>query len=178
LKTLGRLSEDEARAVIDDVLAIADIKSVGARGTPEITERLLEMAADASTLNMARETVALIETFLEIAGPAEGAAQQVRALTKAAGIDLGPALAAYERRLSLLSAASVDISAAHFAASFGRTLDYYSGFVFEIESARGDRLAAGGRYDGLLGELGASRAIPAVGGALFCTGILSAKGTR
>ena len=49
--------------------------------------------------------------------------------------------------------------------SFGRGIDYYTGFEFELH-ARGngiEPLVAGGRYDGLLKRLGSPSAIPAVG---------------
>ena len=55
--------------------------------------------------------------------------------------------------------------ATRFSASFGRGLDYYTGFEFELH-AKGsgvEPLVAGGRYDGLLKRLGSPAAIPAVG---------------
>jgi ATP phosphoribosyltransferase regulatory subunit len=56
-----------------------------------------------------------------------------------------------------------------FSTSFGRGLDYYTGFEFELHAARKnlgngvEPLVAGGRYDGLMTQLGASTPIPAVG---------------
>jgi ATP phosphoribosyltransferase regulatory subunit len=58
----------------------------------------------------------------------------------------------------------------HFSTAFGRGLDYYTGFVFELHdpARRSDRpLVAGGRYDGLLSRLGAPEPIPAVGFAVW-----------
>ncbi len=52
-----------------------------------------------------------------------------------------------------------------FSTSFGRGLDYYTGFEFELH-AKGngvEPLVAGGRYDGLMTQLGAPTPIPAVG---------------
>src|SRR5438105_3009874 len=52
-----------------------------------------------------------------------------------------------------------------FSTSFGRGLDYYTGFEFELR-AKGngiEPLVAGGRYDGLMTQLGAATPIPAVG---------------
>jgi ATP phosphoribosyltransferase regulatory subunit len=57
-----------------------------------------------------------------------------------------------------------------FSAGFGRNLDYYTGFVFEIRDAKlpdAKPLVGGGRYDRLLGRLGATREVPAVGCSIW-----------
>ena len=73
-----------------------------------------------------------------------------------------------------LAARGVDVSAIKFSTAFGRGVDYYTGFVFELHDTRGkdaqrgkSPLVAGGRYDGLLTRLGASAPIPAVGFAAW-----------
>jgi ATP phosphoribosyltransferase regulatory subunit len=56
-----------------------------------------------------------------------------------------------------------------FATSFGRGVDYYTGFEFELH-AKGngaEPLVAGGRYDGLLTRLGSPQPIPAVGFSIW-----------
>ena len=60
---------------------------------------------------------------------------------------------------------AIDISAIRFSTSFGRGVDYYTGFEFELHrKGNGDEpLVAGGRYDGLMTQLGARNPIPAVG---------------
>ncbi|MBO0766506.1 MAG: ATP phosphoribosyltransferase regulatory subunit, partial [Hyphomicrobiaceae bacterium] len=62
-------------------------------------------------------------------------------------------------------------------AEFGRNLEYYTGFVFEvIASALGPKspVAGGGRYDGLLAQVGASANVPAVGASIHTERLLSA----
>ena len=56
-----------------------------------------------------------------------------------------------------------------FAADFGRRLDYYTGFVFEIHrnDGAGQPIVGGGRYDRLMSMLGADGIIPAVGFAIW-----------
>ncbi|MEH0071533.1 ATP phosphoribosyltransferase regulatory subunit [Pannonibacter sp. Pt2-lr] len=57
-----------------------------------------------------------------------------------------------------------------FAADFGRRLDYYTGFVFEMTAAGHDlpgQIVGGGRYDKLLRLLGAPHEVPAVGFSLW-----------
>jgi ATP phosphoribosyltransferase regulatory subunit len=66
-------------------------------------------------------------------------------------------------------ARGIDIAKIGFSTSFGRGLDYYTGFEFELHR-RGngtEPLVAGGRYDGLLGQLGSAKPIPAVGFSIW-----------
>ena len=64
-----------------------------------------------------------------------------------------------------MAARGIDIRNTRFSTSFGRGLDYYTGFEFELH-AKGngvEPLVAGGRYDGLMTQLGSTVPIPAVG---------------
>ena len=96
-------------------------------------------------------------------------------IAKGAGIELGPALGAYRRRFARLEENGIDLGKAVFAAEFGRDLEYYSGLVFQIEAPGSDEaIGGGGRYDGLLGFLGAPREVPAIGSAIHTERLLSA----
>ena len=56
-----------------------------------------------------------------------------------------------------------------FSASFGRQLEYYTGMVFKIDIKSKNSLKNiinGGRYDGLISDLGSKKQTPAVGAAL------------
>ena len=78
-------------------------------------------------------------------------------------------------------ARGVDVRRIRFSSSFGRGMDYYTGFVFELHDTQartGGPLVAGGRYDGLLARLGATRPIPAVGFAIWNERLTSAGGAR
>jgi histidyl-tRNA synthetase len=77
-----------------------------------------------------------------------------------------PQLEALEKRFAAIEAKGFDLSKARFQAGFGRRLEYYTGFVFELqvpELGPEKVIAGGGRYDGLLKSLGASQSVPAVG---------------
>ena len=53
-----------------------------------------------------------------------------------------------------------------FDAEFGRNMEYYTGFVFELTVpilGSNAQIAGGGRYDTLLHDLGAPKQVPAVG---------------
>ena len=53
-----------------------------------------------------------------------------------------------------------------FSTNFGRDIEYYTGIVFEIYNSSKKEIARGGRYDGLLRNLGAKKNISAVGAAI------------
>jgi ATP phosphoribosyltransferase regulatory subunit len=76
-----------------------------------------------------------------------------------------------------LSKSGLDLSRATFATEFGRSLEYYSGLVFQIEvgdERDASQIAGGGRYDGLLANIGAPRQVPAIGSAIHTERLLAA----
>jgi len=159
-----------ARAFVEDLLSIAGIASVGGRTPAEIADRFLEQAALRSGVGVSAEKVAIIERFLRIEGDPDSASAQLRQLAGEANLDLAAPLEALDTRLGFIAALGFDVAALRFEASFTRNLDYYTGFVFEAhDRTRPDQkpVVAGGRYDQLLQTLGAARAIPAVGAAIW-----------
>ena len=176
LATLSRLKEDEARALVADVLALANIQPIGGRSIEEITERMLGQAAEMSALSLKPQTVKLIESFLEVSGPPRAAAKAIAGLAKGAGLSLDGALERFERRLALFEEAGIDVKRLRFGTEFGRSIGYYTGFIFAMRHETAAlNFGSGGRYDGLLQALGASRPVPAVGAALYCHDILAAR---
>lgn len=159
-----------ARALVEDLLAIAGISTVGGRTAGEIAERFLEQAALKSGPDFPAEQRVLIEKFLAIEADPDRASSQMRALAGSAGLDLTAVLDRFDARLGFMAARGLDISAFTFAARFVRNLDYYTGFVFEghDKSAPNEKpIVGGGRYDHLLQSLGATQEIPAVGAAIW-----------
>jgi ATP phosphoribosyltransferase regulatory subunit len=159
-----------AHALVTDLLSIAGISTVGGRSAGEIADRFLEQAALGAQTSLPGEVRALIERFLAVAAEPDEAAHQLRSLTQDAGVRIDPALDLFEHRTGFLAARGVDVAGIHFSTAFGRGVDYYTGFVFELQD-RGARsrghLVAGGRYDGLLMRIGSPVAIPAVGFAVW-----------
>jgi ATP phosphoribosyltransferase regulatory subunit len=159
-----------AHALVTDLLSIAGITTVGGRSVGEIADRFLEQAALGAQTSLPRDSRTLIEKFLAIRGDPDEAAADLRAFARDAGIALDAALDLFESRTGFLAARGLDIGRIRFSTAFGRGLDYYTGFVFELHdpAARAEgQLVAGGRYDGLLTRLGSARAIAAVGFAVW-----------
>jgi ATP phosphoribosyltransferase regulatory subunit len=153
-----------AKAFVEDILSIAGIATVGGRSAGEIAERFLARAANRTALsNEARQ---VLERYLAISGDPDQAADAVRLLARDAGLDLNPAIGLFEERTGFMAARGLDVSAFSFTATFARNLDYYTGFIFEVQDPRrsdGKPVVGGGRYDRLLEHLGAEAPIPAVG---------------
>ncbi len=154
---------------------------LGLREIDEIVTRTLALAAADTDPPMPAEQAGLIETALSIKGPAGNALARLRTLTAEGSANITPALDRFEARLTALERAGVDAAALPFDAAFGRNLEYYEGFVFEITAeGRPDLppLAGGGRYDAMTRRLGAARAVPAVGAMIRPEAVLAAREGR
>ncbi len=153
------------------------IELQGVRTLEGITGNLARIAADQRAARLPVETAHLIEGYIGVRAPARAAGARVKDLIRDIGVDISPALDSYHKRLQLLSDLGVDVAKAEFSAEFGRSLEYYTGFVFEVQLpdlGEGSPVAGGGRYDGLMKMCGAPADIPAVGGAIHTERLLSA----
>jgi ATP phosphoribosyltransferase regulatory subunit len=169
-----------AKALVEDLLAIAGIAAVGGRSAGEIADRFLEQAAARSHAHVSAEQQAVLRRFLAISGDPDSASRQLRQLAADARLDFGGALDSFDQRSGFLAARGLRIEDFSFSAAFVRDLDYYTGFVFEaVEAPRPDAkpVVGGGRYDGLARRLGAASDVPAVGAAVWIDR-LPASGAR
>ena len=179
LAALETSNPKAAHALVTDLLSIAGITTVGGRTVGEIAERFLEQAAIGAATALPPETRTLIEKFLAVSGDPDEAAAELRSLASGAGVGLGPALDLFESRTGFLAARGLDVGRIKFSTAFGRGLDYYTGFVFELHDPAAPPngpLVAGGRYDELLIRLGARQPIPAVGFAVWVERVVASGG--
>jgi len=170
LAALANANPKAAQALVTDLLSIAGKTAVGGRSIGEIADRFVEQAELGASSALPSETCALIARFLDISGAPPRAAAALRALAGEACISLNGALDLFESRIGLLAERGVDVDRIEFATAFGRGVDYYSGFVFELHDPAGrvdGQLAAGGRYDVLLSRLGSPQPVAAVGFAAW-----------
>ena len=141
-----------------------NIALAGTRTLAEITERLAEKFADRSQPPI---NVQAIENYLGVEGPA---LDMLLILKTIAGCkNYARACQAYEQRLEAMEDLGLNPRRYKFSANFGREIEYYTGFVFQIdmETEHGPvAIAGGGRYDELLSDLGATKRIPALGCAI------------
>jgi ATP phosphoribosyltransferase regulatory subunit len=174
LAALDGADHAAARRVVDDLLRLARITPVGGRTAAEIAERFLEQAALSMPTAANQRAARILRRYLAISGTPGEATMAIGELAAREGLDLGPALARFAVRTQGLARNGLDADGIAFAADFGRRLDYYTGFVFELADPSGRApgpLAGGGRYDRLLSLIvsrdGSGDDIPAVGFALW-----------
>lgn len=164
LAALAGSDRKAALAFVTDLMSIAGTTNVGGRTTAEIADRFLEQ----STLKggaLPREAITVLKRFLSISGNPDDAIAELRALTADARLDLAGAIDQFESRIGFMAARGIDVKTTRFSTAFGRGLDYYTGFEFELhhKGNGAEPLVAGGRYDGLMTQLGSPAPIPAVG---------------
>ncbi len=174
LAEAAKVGPEEAVALVEHELERRGLPLVGGRKVEDIARRLLEKAQDRRTPPLSRETVALVEDFLAISGPMRTCAAELERIAERAGDPMERAVAAFTERLALLP----EDGGTKFATGFGRSFDYYTGFVFQIEADAGGRpvtVGGGGRYDDMLAGLGGPD-VPACGFGLHTERLLMAAG--
>ncbi len=173
LETLQPGDREEARHAVEELLEEAGITHVGGRSPAEIADRFLELASLSAGSRSDRRAAGVIETFLAISGPPDEAAIALGELAATEAPGLATEIARFTKRTQGLLGRGIDTDRLTFAADFGRRLDYYTGFVFELfDPAKPAKpVAGGGRYDRLLSMIrnrsGGGQDIPAVGFALW-----------
>ncbi|CCE04326.1 putative histidyl-tRNA synthetase [Bradyrhizobium sp. STM 3843] len=178
LAALAGSDRKAALALVTDMMSIAGATAVGGRTVAEIADRFLEQ----STLKggaLPRDALNVLKRFLSISGAPNEAITQLRSLSSDAKLDIGAAIDQLEARVGFMVERGIDIKKVRFATAFGRGLDYYTGFEFELhrKGNGAEPLVAGGRYDGLLSQLGAPSPIPAVGFSIWIEALAQANGS-
>lgn len=165
-----------AEEQVERYLTEHDLPLMGNRTLAEITASLLDFAADLEAPPLAKEIATVIDTYLAVCGRPDECVERIAAIGRDAGLDLDAGLDGLTWRLERLAQSGLDLGDATFSGEFGRSLEYYSGFVFQIEMpalGEGRQVAGGGRYDGLLKALGAPRDLPAIGCAIHTERLLA-----
>lgn len=174
LAGLGRIDAETATAVVEQLIEAGE-GSAGVRSAADIAARLVEktqLKDDADTAGKA----ATIRSYLAIDCALEQAAGEVDRFGRDHGVDLQAELDAFSRRTRLIAAEQGNLAGIRFQAAFGRLLDYYTGFIFDIFDRRrpdAGPVCGGGRYDGLAARLGADAPVPAVGFSLWLDRLLA-----
>ena len=177
----SRPSMERALELAEKELEARGLELVSGRTLEEIAARLLEKAENRAAEPLPKEKAALIERLLAVSGPLKPALVQLGRLAEKAGPALRAAWEAYAARVERIAALlPEEVMNMTFDAGFGRTFDYYTGFVFRLEAAIGGRrlpVGGGGRYDDMLESLGGP-AVPALGMALHLPRLAAAVQER
>ena len=158
----------------------AGISPSAGRSPAEIARRLIEKE-DLAATRFPAAALGLLKQFLETRVSLDSAAITLRAFASEHALDLAVVLQKFEARSQAIADAGISTRDIIYDASFGRPLDYYTGLVYEIRAAGGEKesvLAGGGRYDRLLTMLGASENIPGVGFSIWLDRLQSLAGEK
>ncbi len=168
LAALAGSDRKAALALVTDLMSIAGATTLGGRSVAEIADRFLEQSTLKSGA-LPRDALQKIQRFLSISGDPTAALKQLRALAADAKLAIDPAIDQFESRIGFMDERGIELGKVRFSTSFGRGVDYYTGFEFELHRPGNgaDPLVAGGRYDGLMSQLGAAQPIPAVGFSIW-----------
>ena len=137
---------------------------VAGRTINEILKRFDQKIKDPRRASKGKNVSKIIKDFLKIKCPINKAAIELNKFFKKNKINL-----AVDQKYFPISNNKVSKLNVVFSASFGRQLEYYTGMVFKIDIKSKNLLKNiinGGRYDGLISDLGSKKQTPAVGAAL------------
>ena len=164
---IDRVVQGDALALAEAEIESRNIPLVGGRELSDIAARLANKAADRQETPLARAKANTLNAYLAISGEASGVDGAFASIEGGARFEV--ARAAYAQRLFEMEELGLNPRRFHFAAGFGRELEYYTGFTFQIEADTPHgavAVAGGGRYDNLLSDMGSPVPVPAVGCAI------------
>ncbi|CAM1639912.1 Class II Histidinyl-tRNA synthetase (HisRS)-like catalytic core domain [Bartonella apihabitans] len=162
MKLVEAQDESELTNYIEEEMLDAGISPSAGRSPTEIARRLLEKQL-LSSVKLTKPVLEALEEFLAIRLPLDDAEDALFDFGKKYELVSDQFLMPFKARNRAFEAQGIGLESVQYDAAFGRPLDYYTGFVFEIRKNSGDVIIGGGRYNRLMTMLGADRPIPAVG---------------
>jgi len=164
---VDRVLAGDAVEIVENELVARNLPLVGGRDVVEIAARLSGKAADRRETPLDRAKAEQLNAYLAISGDAASIDGELAKIK--GGARYAAAREDYGKRLFEMEELGLNPRRFRFHAGFGRELEYYTGFTFQIEAdtAHGPvAVAGGGRYDNLLSDMGSPVAVPAVGCAV------------
>ena len=164
---LGSLENADAEKIMQDIFKLTGLKHTGIRSQQEITERFVKKSEELQEQDLDSHVAHLLARFYDLECPAQAATEKIRNLLSEINPNIDDYLQYYQRRLDILKSFQVNIDNLIYGPLVKRKPEYYSGFMFAIDSperiGKNNSLAGGGRYDDLFKLLGSEHKIPAVG---------------
>ncbi|WP_309083856.1 ATP phosphoribosyltransferase regulatory subunit [Chelativorans sp.] len=173
---VARRDEAALTRHIEEAMQSAGLSPSAGRLPSEIAGRLLEKA-ELRSVRLADDALDALKSFLAIRAPLAEAGERLATFADAVDIYVDEALAGFAARAMRIKNFGLPLEQIEYDAGFGRPLDYYTGFIFEIGTdGLSQPLAGGGRYDRLLTLLGAESPIPGVGFSIWLDRVAALRG--
>ena len=164
---VDRLENKPASEVVAQEMEARNLPLVGGRSLDEIAARLADKSADRSEAALDQGKADAITGYLNIVERADNLEGHLNRTES--GRNFNEARKYSELRLKEMEELGLNPKRFEFKATFGRELEYYTGFVFQIDVETSDgfvAVAGGGRYDNLLSDMGSPVPVTAVGCAI------------
>ncbi len=184
--SISDLLDEMANSTLDAVSFVErhldnnDLEMIAGRSIEQVAGRLSEKLLDRSEPAMSGDHARLIDDYLSIRAAPLQAIEKLKQLGSETDGDFASAVGLFEARVAEIENAGLQTGDMEFAAVFGRSLEYYTGFVFQIDrplaGGASETIAGGGRYDTMLKDIGADVTIPAVGCAIYASRLLPDSG--
>ena len=136
-------------------------KEIASRKVSEILSRFDRKIKDPRLFKENKKIVKIIREYLKINCPIDKLEKTLKSFANKNKLSNS-----VFKDLSTIKKLSKINSQTMFSTNFGRDIEYYTGIVFEIYNSSKKEIARGGRYDGLLKNLGSKKNISAVGAAI------------
>jgi len=173
-------SKQDAVSFVEQQLESTGLEMIAGRSIEQVAGRLSEKLSDRSEPALSGDHARLIDDYLSIRTSPLLAIEKLKQLGSKTDGEFATAIGLFEARVEEIKNAGLQTDDMEFAAVFGRSLEYYTGFVFQIDRPLADgaseTIAGGGRYDTMLKDIGADVMIPAVGSAIYASRLLSNSG--
>ncbi|NRA88511.1 MAG: ATP phosphoribosyltransferase regulatory subunit [Rhizobiales bacterium] len=173
LNAIEGLEVSSAQMLVENVLSFSGIDLIGGRSAGEIAERFLEQAALSATPTLPDDILVILKEYFSISGQAINSIEKLNAFNKKHSLKLEDKIIELQNRFNAIEALNIGNFTKdniQFNTLLGRGFEYYTGMVFEIVDAKkrvSSPLIAGGRYDALAKQLGATQNVNAVGASLW-----------
>ena len=136
---------------------------IAGRSIGEILKRFDTKIKDPRTASKGKKVSKIIRSFLKIKCPINNAAKELNKFFKKNKINL-----IVDQKYFPISSNKVSKLNVMFSTSFDGQIEYYTGMVFKIDIKSNSKMinfCSGGRYDGLISDLGSQKKVSAVGAA-------------
>ncbi len=164
----GHRERAAARRRAAEALEATGLATIDGRTADEIADRFVEKSMIAAGIG--DRPAKVLSRFLAVSGTPARALNAMRALAQKESLAIDKALDRFAARVEALDRRSIDLPRLTFAADFGRRLDYYTGFVFEVHDAArpgSGQIVGGGRYDRMMVLISSGTTVPAVGFSIW-----------
>jgi len=146
--------------------------TMGGRTKNDIAQRLLNKRARTLERERFLEALEFLYQWVNISALPYEAFTSIERWIEAGDERGKRILSQWQQTIDLLKAYDIPSTNIHIQADLTKNWEYYTGLVFGVQSANGDFVAGGGRYDALLQLLGSEQTIPAVGFAYYMVPLL------